>query len=243
MNLLRAILFTLIFYTGSIFIVLSAFPAAAMGREPLTRVVMAWALWHRWCARFLLGIRSKVEGPPLPPGAVIVAVKHQSMFETVEVLLLLYRPAVVLKRELADIPGWGVAARKYGVIPVDRAGGAVALRRMLKAAREAVERNRPIAIFPEGTRVLPGEQPPLQPGFAGLYRARGRSGRSGRDGQRPALAAPRLRSQARDRHLPLRRSDPARPAARRDRGARPCRHQSARYRPDRYSHCTRLKRR
>lgn len=173
MNLLRAILFTLIFYTGSIFIVLSAFPAAAMGREPLTRVVMAWALWHRWCARFLLGIRSRVEGPPLPPGAVIVAVKHQSMFETVEVLLLLYRPAVVLKRELADIPGWGVAARKYGVIPVDRAGGAVALRRMLKAAREAVERNRPIAIFPEGTRVLPGEQPPLQPGFAGLYRAAG----------------------------------------------------------------------
>lgn len=173
MNLLRAILFTLIFYTGSIFIVLSAFPAAAMGREPLTRVVMAWALWHRWCARFLLGIRSRVEGPPLPPGAVIVAAKHQSMFETVEVLLLLHRPAVVLKRELADIPGWGVAARKYGVIPVDRAGGAVALRRMLKAAREAVERNRPIAIFPEGTRVLPGEQPPLQPGFAGLYRAAG----------------------------------------------------------------------
>lgn len=173
MNLLRAILFTLIFYLGSIFIVLSAFPAAAMGREPLTRVVMAWALWHRWCARFLLGIRSRVEGPPLPPGAVIVAVKHQSMFETVEVLLLLYRPAVVLKRELADIPGWGVAARKYGVIPVDRAGGAVALRRMLKAAREAVERNRPIAIFPEGTRVLPGEQPSLQPGFAGLYRAAG----------------------------------------------------------------------
>jgi 1-acyl-sn-glycerol-3-phosphate acyltransferase len=40
---------------------------------------------------------------------------------------------------------------------------------MLKAARQAVAEERPIVIFPEGTRVAPGEQPPLQPGFAGLY--------------------------------------------------------------------------
>jgi 1-acyl-sn-glycerol-3-phosphate acyltransferase len=71
------------------------------------------------------------------------------------------------------MPGWGRAARLYGMIPVDRAGGATALRRMLKAADQAVAAGRPIIIFPEGTRVAPGEQPPLQPGFAGLYRALG----------------------------------------------------------------------
>jgi 1-acyl-sn-glycerol-3-phosphate acyltransferase len=44
---------------------------------------------------------------------------------------------------------------------------------MLKAAQAAKAAGRPILIFPEGTRVLPGEQPPLQAGFAGLYRALG----------------------------------------------------------------------
>jgi 1-acyl-sn-glycerol-3-phosphate acyltransferase len=93
------------------------------------------------------------------------------MYETIEMLLWLDRPAVVLKRELADLPGWGWVARRYGVIPVDRTGGAAALRRMLKAAEAAIAAGRPIVIFPEGTRVAPGEQPPLQPGFAGLYRS------------------------------------------------------------------------
>jgi 1-acyl-sn-glycerol-3-phosphate acyltransferase len=59
----------------------------------------------------------------------------------------------------------------YGVIPIDRAGGAAALRMMMRAAEEAIKEGRPIVIFPEGTRVSPGERPPLQPGFAGLYRA------------------------------------------------------------------------
>lgn len=172
MNRLRSAAFALAFALGSVVFVLLAFPAAAIGERPLHAVVHGWARWHRWCAALLLGIRSRVEGAR-PEGAVIFAAKHQSMFETAEVLLLLPSPAVVLKRELADIPGWGWAARRYGVIPVDREGGATALRRMLKAGREAVEAQRPIAIFPEGTRVAVGEQPALQPGFAGLYRALG----------------------------------------------------------------------
>jgi 1-acyl-sn-glycerol-3-phosphate acyltransferase len=77
---------------------------------------------------------------------------------------------MVLKRELADIPLWGWVTRRYGVIPVDRKGGAAALRRMMRAAEAAIAEGRPIVIFPEGTRVLVGETPPLQPGFAGLYR-------------------------------------------------------------------------
>ena len=65
---------------------------------------------------------------------------------------------------------WGAIALKQGVIPVDREGSASALRIMLKAARAAVAVDRPILIFPEGTRVPPGERPPLRAGFAGLYR-------------------------------------------------------------------------
>jgi 1-acyl-sn-glycerol-3-phosphate acyltransferase len=84
---------------------------------------------------------------------------------------MLDQPAMVLKRELADIPFWGWVVRRYGVIPVDRGAGAAALRRMMRAGAAAIAEGRPIIIFPEGTRVPPGETPSLQPGFAGLYRA------------------------------------------------------------------------
>jgi 1-acyl-sn-glycerol-3-phosphate acyltransferase len=170
MSLVRSLLFTVLFYSGTVLAVLLALPAAALGERPLIALTHGWARWHRLCARLLLGIRSEVKGRP-PSGASIVAAKHQSMYETLEMLLLLDRPAVVLKRELADLPGWGFVARRYGVIPVDRDGGAAALRRMLKAAKQAAAEGRPIVIFPEGTRVRPGERPPLQPGFAGLYAA------------------------------------------------------------------------
>ena len=169
MHLVRSLLFTLIFYLGTVGFVLAGILAAPFGRGGLIAVVHGWSRYHHWCARLLLGIRIRMEGS-FPPGPVLVASKHQSMFETVEYLLLLDRPAVVLKRELADLPGWGWVARSYGVIPIDRAGGATALRRMLRAAQDAIAAGRPILIFPEGTRVLPGEQPELQPGFAGLYK-------------------------------------------------------------------------
>ncbi|HEX8400948.1 MAG TPA: lysophospholipid acyltransferase family protein [Allosphingosinicella sp.] len=172
MALLRSILFTIIFYFGTIFFVTAALVGALFGPRGLAWGTLGWARWHRLCARYLVGVATRIEGA-LIPGSVIYASKHQSMYETVEYLLILDHPAVVLKRELADLPGWGRVARLYGVIPVDRAGGATALRRMLKAAREAVALGRPILIFPEGTRVPPGTRPPLQPGFAGLYRSLG----------------------------------------------------------------------
>jgi 1-acyl-sn-glycerol-3-phosphate acyltransferase len=172
MNFIRALLFAAFFYPGSVVAVLLAFPAAGFGQRALDRIAHGWAGYHRLCARLFLGIRSRVEGT-IPAGTFLIAAKHQSMFETVDALLLLERPAVVLKRELADLPGWGWVAKRFGVIPVDRAGGAIALRRMLKAAQAAKAAGRPILIFPEGTRVAPGEQPPLQAGFAGLYRALG----------------------------------------------------------------------
>lgn len=172
MNLLRSALFALVFYGWTVIAVLLAFPIALLGTGAIRGWAHAWVRFHRWCARWLLGIRTRIEGPR-PEGAMLVVVKHQSMFETMEMVRLLDEPAVVLKRELADIPLWGWVVRRYGVIPVDRSAGASALRRMMRAAEEAKAAGRPILIFPEGTRVAPGETPPLQPGFAGLYRALG----------------------------------------------------------------------
>lgn len=170
MNAVRSLLFAILFYPGSALAVLTAVLVAPLGREPLTTVALSWARYHRLCARLFLRIRANVEGV-VPRTPTLVASKHQSIFETTELVLLLDKPAVVLKRELSDLPGWGYAARRYGVIPVDRDGGPGALRRMLRSARAAVAAGRAILIFPEGTRVAPGEKPPLQAGFAGLYRS------------------------------------------------------------------------
>jgi 1-acyl-sn-glycerol-3-phosphate acyltransferase len=172
MALLRSILFALVFYPGSIFYVLYGLVGSIFGPRALIAATHGWARFHRFCARWLLGVQTRLEGS-FPSEPVLVAPKHQSMFETVEFLVILDRPATVLKRELADLPGWGAVARAYGVIPVDRDGGAAALRRMLSAAKAAVAAGRPILIFPEGTRVPPGQQPALQPGFAGLYKSLG----------------------------------------------------------------------
>jgi 1-acyl-sn-glycerol-3-phosphate acyltransferase len=169
MAAVRSLLFALIFYGGTVPFVLLSFPASLFGTKAVRGCAHMWARYHRLCARFLLGVRVRVEGTP-PRGACLVASKHQSMFETLELILLLDEPATVLKRELSDIPLWGWVTRRYGVIPIEREGGAAALRRMMRVAEEAIAEGRPIVIFPEGTRVPPGEAPPLRPGFAGLYR-------------------------------------------------------------------------
>ena len=169
--MIRAALYALIFYPATLLYVLACMVASLLGSKPMRSVVHAWTDFHHGLAR-LLGTRLVVEGN-IPSGASLIAVKHQSMFETLEMVRLANTPVIVLKRELSEIPGFGWATRRYGVIPVDRKAGAKALRNMVARGKEAAESGRPIIIYPEGTRVRAGETPPLQSGFAGLYRALG----------------------------------------------------------------------
>src|SRR5687767_15450646 len=98
MRWLRSALFAVIFYTGTVPFVLLSFPISLLGTGPLRRWADTWCLFHRVCARWLLGIRSRIEGE-MPRGAYLVAGKHQSMFETLEMFIILDSPAMVLKRE------------------------------------------------------------------------------------------------------------------------------------------------
>jgi 1-acyl-sn-glycerol-3-phosphate acyltransferase len=168
----RTVLFGIVFYSLSVPFVLATPVTAALGRGALMANVRSWALFHRWAARLLLGIRSDFRGVPADQ-PVLYAAKHHAMFETLELVLALHDPVPVMKQELARIPLWGWAARRYGVIVVDRAGSAPMLRAMMQQAKQAIAEGRSVLIFPEGTRVAPGEQPPLKSGFAGLYRVLG----------------------------------------------------------------------
>jgi len=172
MNRLRTLLFTVLFYGLSVPIVLSVPVSALFGRAAVLRHAHVWALMHRLLYRTVMGIRVVVEGE-VPAGTYLFAAKHQAMFETLELQLLLGGPAMVIKRELSRIPFWGWAAMQYGGIIADREASASALRSMMRAAKAFKDEGRSILIYPEGTRVVPGERPPLQSGFAGLYRALG----------------------------------------------------------------------
>ena len=137
--------------------------------------------WTKACARLwlslvfgglrvLCGIRYEVRGlEHLPKGGALVASKHQSMFETLAFWQILDDPAIILKKELSYLPFFGWYAMKLKNISVDRAAAAKALRGMLKQARERATEDRQVVIFPQGTRVKPGEAESYKPGVVGLY--------------------------------------------------------------------------
>jgi len=169
---LRSLAYTAIFYPATVVWVLAGIATLPFGHRPTRRVVRSWAEMHHWLAEHLLGIRNRLIGE-IPTGPCLIAVKHQSMYETLELVRLSKLPVIVMKRELGDIPLFGTLTRRYGVIPVERTAGAKALRAMVAAGKQALKSGRPVIIYPEGTRVRVGETPPLRPGFAGLYRALG----------------------------------------------------------------------
>ena len=121
MALLRSTIYALVFYPATALYVAGCFVASLFGRDQMRSVVHAWANFHHRFVR-LLGTRVAVEGE-IPPGAYLIAVKHQSMFETLEMMRIARTPVVVMKRELTTLPGFGWATRAYGVIPVDRDAG------------------------------------------------------------------------------------------------------------------------
>lgn len=171
-TVLRSLLFYLAFYGGSIGYVLVAVVTATLSQRGFRATVRSWSKFHRACLRATVGIRVDDCDARFTRG-VLYAIKHESFFEAIDTPILFLRPAVFAKKELLDIPLWGLAARRYGIVPVDRNAGARALRLMISEARRHVAEGRPLVIFPEGTRVPHGEWRVLQSGFAGIYKLLG----------------------------------------------------------------------
>jgi 1-acyl-sn-glycerol-3-phosphate acyltransferase len=118
----------------------------------------------------IAGIRVVVTGLENLPtsGPALLASQHQSEFDTLIWMTLLPRPSYVMKRELTRIPLFGPLLVPAGMIPVDRAAGATALRQLLADTDAALKAGRQIVIFPEGTRVPPGQMVKLQSGIAAI---------------------------------------------------------------------------
>jgi 1-acyl-sn-glycerol-3-phosphate acyltransferase len=173
-GLLRALLFNVAFYIDTVVMGVLALPFLLAPRHICMQFGRFWAQSVLFLVKWTVGLDSEIRGlENVPPGGCLIAMKHQSMWDTLILPPLLGDPAVVIKRELQFVPIYGWYATRSGSIFIDRKGGARALRRMVGAAKRAVAMGRPVVIFPQGTRTRPGlpiAKMPYQPGVAALYR-------------------------------------------------------------------------
>jgi len=166
---LRSALFNVVFFAVTFLLTLAANLARLVNTEAVLSFAMLWARTLVAAARIICGIRLEVTGlEHIPPGAVLIASRHQSAFDTFVWLTLLPRCCYVLKQELIRIPLFGSLLTATGMIAVDRDGGAAAIRILVREGERAVREARQIVIFPEGTRGEPGQPLALQSGIAAL---------------------------------------------------------------------------
>lgn len=174
MIFLRSLAFNLALWLYTVLAAIAGLPALLLPRRLAARFGYAWASGVLKLTALLVGISHELRGREnLPKGPAIIAMKHQSFWDTCAVAVLFRDPAIVAKQELMRIPFYGWYLGKAGMIGIDRKAGAAALRKLVAAAERAAAEGRPIVIFPEGTRTAPGTRRPYQPGVAALYRQLG----------------------------------------------------------------------
>lgn len=175
MILVRSLVFNALYYLITTIMVVACLPMFVFSPERAGRgAVRVWARVGTYLLRTIVGTRLVVRGlDNLPSGGLVIAAKHQSMFETFALYTILERPTFVMKRELARIPLWGWYARRAGMITVERDDGTRALRSLAVEVDKAVKRGEQVIIFPEGTRRPPGAEAEYRGGVAHLYRRSG----------------------------------------------------------------------
>ena len=167
---LRSLVYNVFLFTWLTLVLIVLVPFGFMPRRYMRAIILYWARTNQAALTAITGLDCEVRGREnLPDGPVVLACMHQSFWETAFLLTLFENAAFVLKKELLSIPLWGWYSRRWGNVSVERDGAASALRKMLREARDRIAAGRPIVIFPEGTRVAPGERRPLHVGVAALY--------------------------------------------------------------------------
>jgi 1-acyl-sn-glycerol-3-phosphate acyltransferase len=167
---IRSLIFNILFYPVFLFWAIIALPTLVLPRAALLRVASWWAKTNILLMRVVCGIKVEFRGvEKIPKGPLLVASKHQSMWETISLLHFFDAPFFVLKRELKWIPIFGLFLIKANMIAIDRKAGGRALIAMMKRASEEVRHGRQFVIFPEGTRTAPGAPPNYKRGVVQIY--------------------------------------------------------------------------
>ncbi len=136
--------------------------------------VMPWVRFVMWTIRHVLGIEHRVEGAEhIPAGPCVILCKHQSAWETFALQTIFPLTSFVYKRELHWLPffGWGLKLMPF--VAINRAAGKAALKQVVERGKQRLAEGYSVVIFPEGTRVAPGERREFKIGGAWLAVAAG----------------------------------------------------------------------
>ena len=148
---------------------LALWPFVVMNERHVWTALRSWASATVWGLRWIIGARVSFEGlENVPKGGALIAMKHQSTYDTVAPFLFIQNPGYILKKELLKLPVFGIYASRVG-IPIDRAGGTKTMKKMLVDAKKGIEGGQQIIIFPEGTRQLPDTPTDIKPGVIFMY--------------------------------------------------------------------------
>lgn len=154
MLFIRSFLFNALFYIITAVCVLSGILFLS-NEKFINKITEVWVKTNLWLLKVILNIQYVVEGLEyLPKENYLIASKHQSTWETIAFNIIFPKPVFFLKKQLFWIPLFGVYLKKYGMIGIDRKKKKyVYLRSLIAKAQESLEKNRPLLIFPEGTRM------------------------------------------------------------------------------------------
>jgi 1-acyl-sn-glycerol-3-phosphate acyltransferase len=167
---LRSLVYNVLFYLLLVFWMIVAIPTLMMPPRAFLAIAKAWARSSVWLMRVVCNTRVDYRGlEKIPQGPLIVASKHQSMWETFALLQFFDRPLFIYKRELGFIPMFGWYLIKSKMIGVDRSGGMRSLMEMARRAPQEVRSGRQLIIFPEGTRTAVGAPPDYKTGVGQIY--------------------------------------------------------------------------
>ena len=167
---LRSVAFNVLFYLNTIVFLIIGLPTFVMPYQAIVEVAKTWGRANLFLLRVVAGVKFELRGREnIPPGAIIVASKHQSAWETFALMHLFESPTIIMKRELLWIPVFGWLMMKGRMVGVDRSGRVQALIRMAERARAELAHSRQLIIFPEGTRRPVGATPDYKSGVAFLY--------------------------------------------------------------------------
>jgi len=167
---LRSLVFLVTTYAAMGVLGIVFAPFAVFFRGAALLACKSFCRWTFWTARWMVGITTEVRGQ-VPEGEIMVAAKHQSFLDILMIFEALPRAKFIMKRELLWTPVIGLYAKRVGCVPVDRGkrGGAIA-KMVQDVAAEFAEPGQ-LIIYPQGTRVAPGDFKPYKIGTAVLYEA------------------------------------------------------------------------
>ena len=176
MRFLRSFIFYIFFYTGTIFFFLIFSPVKLFTRNFVVTLCTFWTKAVIRLSKLILGIKYEIKGVENIPnsGSFVVASNHQSAWETFFLGSLFPGSIFILKHELKKIPIFSQYFKKLGFIFVKRDKAFDSLKILLKSVRKLISKNNRIfVIFPEGTRIKPGERIKLNSGVFAIHKFSG----------------------------------------------------------------------